>query len=44
MSDFMERQIEFGDWPEDIGERLTRASKVCGEVSLYACEGKVFHE
>lgn len=24
-----------GDWPEDAGERLTKASKVFGEVNLY---------
>lgn len=24
-----------GDWPEDVGERLTAASHACGEVNLY---------
>lgn len=32
-----------GDWPEEAGERLTKASKAYGEVYLYVADGKVCH-
>ena len=32
-----------GDWPEDAGERLTKASKRLGEVDLYVGDdGKIY--
>jgi hypothetical protein len=32
-----------GDWPEDVGERLTAASHSCGEVDLYVGDdGRVY--
>jgi hypothetical protein len=30
-----------GDWPEDAGERLTKASHAYGEIDLYVYRGKV---
>jgi hypothetical protein len=31
-----------GDWPEEVGKRLTEASKKYGEVYLYVQDGKIF--
>lgn len=32
-----------GDWPEDVGERLTAASHACGEVNLYVGDdGRIY--
>ncbi len=32
-----------GDWADDVGERLTRASKAYGEVSLYVGDdGRIY--
>lgn len=34
-----------GDWPDDIGERLTKASKEFGECYLYVGDdGKIYQE
>ena len=32
-----------GDWPDDVGERLTAASKAFGEINLYVGDdGKIY--
>lgn len=31
-----------GDWPEDVGQRLTRASHAFGSVDLYVFDGKIY--
>lgn len=33
-----------GDYPEEIGERLTAASHAYGEVNLYVHDGRVYTE
>jgi hypothetical protein len=32
-----------GDWPEDVGERLTDASHACGSVDLYVADDGLIH-
>jgi hypothetical protein len=32
-----------GDWPERVGERLTRAAKKFGEFYLFVGDGKIYH-
>jgi hypothetical protein len=33
-----------GDWPQDVGERLTSAAKAFGEVDLYVGDDKQIHQ
>lgn len=31
-----------GDWPDEVGERLTKIAKSFGEFDLYECDGIIY--